>query len=210
MGIPPAAPPGVNLKNSLMPDSLQARDATDGASEAATGSGARQAGADAGFGDNPEDVRLQGNDGSTYTGQVKDGLRHGNGTREYPTGSYEGQWQDDLQHGRGKQIWTDGRTFEGQFVLGKFDGHGQMVWHTQKGLLCYDGEYKADAKHGHGRFTWGDGRAYEGQWERGDRHGRGRYTNANGQEKVGYWVHDKFEQWESEDAKTDDAKPDNN
>lgn len=195
MGVPPTAPPGVCLKAALVPGgSAPTANTTAGGDEGGGPDASRGAIASKDVG---EAQTITYDDGSTYTGQVVDGLRHGHGIRECSTGSYEGQWEADTQHGRGKQIWTDGRTFEGDFVHGKFDGYGKMVWHTQKGLLVYEGQYKADLKHGSGKFAWGDGRIYDGEWNRGMRHGRGKYTNANSQEKVGYWVEDKFDRWES-------------
>jgi len=44
-------------------------------------------------------------------------------------------------HGKGKITWTDGRSYEGDYV--------------------------DDKKHGFGTFTWSDGRKYIGMWEKG-------------------------------------------
>ena len=41
-------------------------------------------------------------------------------------------------NGKGKFVWSDGRT--------------------------YDGEYVNDKKQGHGIFTWPTGKKYDGQW----------------------------------------------
>lgn len=136
-------------------------------------------------------------DGSTYTGQVLSGKRHGQGVWQSRTGQYEGQWQGDMQHGTGHQTWSDGRVYDGQFDNGKFSGHGKMVWHTQKGLLTYEGQYQNDLKHGSGKFVWADGRTYDGAWVGGKRDGRGTYINARTERKVGYWVEDKFDRWET-------------
>lgn len=197
MGVPPTAPPGVCLKAALMPNGSPPPTSNTNPAGADDGGGPDASGGPAASKDATEAISLVYEDGSKYTGQIVEGLRHGHGVRECATGSYEGQWEADQQHGRGKQIWTDGRTFEGEFAHGKFDGQGKMVWHTQKGLLVYEGQYKADLKHGSGKFAWGDGRVYDGEWNRGMRHGRGKYTNAANQEKVGYWVEDKFDRWES-------------
>jgi len=141
-------------------------------------------------------------DGSQYMGQIVDGKRHGQGKWESKSGMYEGQWQADVQHGKGRQTWSDGRVYDGQFQNGKFAGSGRMVWETQRGLLTYEGAYQDDLKHGKGKFVWADGRTYDGYWERGKRHGRGTYTNARHEQKIGYWVDDKFEKWEdATDAK---------
>jgi len=205
MGVEPTAPPGVWAVGPVMgvdPSSASDRFKVAKKTAAADGDGPDASGG-----------RIDGSaeavvdhiyeDGSKYTGQLVDGLRHGEGARECASGSYDGQWEADKQHGTGKQLWADGRTFEGQFSQGKFDGHGRMVWNTQKGLLVYDGQYEADLKSGTGKFSWGDGRIYDGEWCRGMRHGRGTYTNASKQEKVGYWIEDKFDHW----GNSSDATP---
>lgn len=151
-------------------------------------------------------------DGSTYTGQVLNGKRCGQGTWQSRAGLYEGQWQGDMQHGTGHQTWSDGRVYDGQFDSGKFSGLGRMVWHTQKGLLTYEGQYKDDLKHGTGKFVWADGRIYDGAWYAGKRHGRGTYINTRSERKIGHWVEDKFDRWETgdnsepKDALTDDRE----
>ena len=101
------------------------------------------------------------NDGSSYTGCLRNGLRHGPGVRgpvssleikrevfRSQTEIYEGEWLEDAQHGAGKQIWNDGlgslrlsngfdecarRVYEGQYARGHFNGQGRMVWKTPKG-----------------------------------------------------------------------------
>ncbi|CAL1131851.1 unnamed protein product [Cladocopium goreaui] len=110
-------------------------------------------------------------DGSTYTGMIKDGKRHGHGVWQSKNCQYEGQWKADAQDGQGRQTWSDGRVYEGQFQNGRFSGTGKMVWHTQKGMLVYEGQYKDDLKHGQGKFVWPDGRTYDGEWSQGKRHG---------------------------------------
>jgi len=78
-------------------------------------------------------------DGSTYTGQMRGGLRDGQGVWLAPAVQYEGQWLGDLQQGKGELSWADGRAYVGQFHQGKFHGQGRMVWNTPKGLLIYEG-----------------------------------------------------------------------
>jgi hypothetical protein len=51
--------------------------------------------------------------------------------------------------GVGCYIWSDGRTFEG--------------------------EYSEDKKHGYGVYHWSDGRVYIGYWNLGKQHGIGSY-----------------------------------
>jgi len=162
-------------------------------------------GGDSAAGSTQECQIVSYDDGSSYTGLLVSGKRHGQGLWKSQTGQYEGQWKADIQHGRGRQTWSDGRVYEGQFENGKFSGTGRMVWHTQKGLLTYEGEYKDDLKQGKGKFVWADGRTYDGEWYRGMRHGRGMYMNGKCEQKIGIWANDKFERWEQAGVQVGDA-----
>jgi len=184
MGTQPQAPPGINSLVNLGEE-------VGNDTEADTAAGKSNV--------------ISCKDGSRYEGQLVNGKRHGTGVCKSPTSEYAGQWEDDCQKGQGVQRWTDGRVYEGQFVNGKFSGEGRMVWSTQKGYLVYEGQYRDDLKHGFGKFVWADGRTYEGEWCLGKRHGRGRYINARLEQKVGYWIDDKFNRWEVDNGKSDDA-----
>ena len=49
-----------------------------------------------------------------YTGEFKDGKRHGQGTLINPDGSkYIGQWKDGLPNGKGSEMWEDGTKYVG-------------------------------------------------------------------------------------------------
>jgi len=139
-------------------------------------------------------------DGSTYTGQMRGGLRDGQGVWLAPAVQYQGQWCGDLQQGQGELSWADGRAYVGQFLQGKFHGQGRMVWNTPKGLLVYEGQYVEDAKHGKGRFEWPDGGVYDGEWSHGKMWGLGWYTDPNGEKRQGEWVEDRIQRWIDEPA----------
>lgn len=80
-------------------------------------------------------------DGGEYTGWVRDGLPHGQGTLKYPSigrssafvdlllhrgnkaKMYEGEWQNGLKHGFGKLTHPDGKIEEGYWDIGQFIGH---------------------------------------------------------------------------------------
>eukprot|EP00927_Polykrikos_kofoidii_P052245 TRINITY_DN46025_c0_g1_i1.p1 TRINITY_DN46025_c0_g1~~TRINITY_DN46025_c0_g1_i1.p1 ORF type:complete len:266 (-),score=27.29 TRINITY_DN46025_c0_g1_i1:77-874(-) len=130
-------------------------------------------------------------DGSTYTGGMRGGKRHGSGSLMSAGTSYDGQWVDDIQHGFGKQMWPDGRLYTGEFSMGMFDGHGSMVWPTDAGgVMIYDGQYKNDRHHGTGTCTWSDGSTYSGQWEHGKKSGRG-FLDAGKTSFHGEWFEDQ-------------------
>lgn len=194
LGIDSLQSPGWDTKAEIS-------DSADGGGTALAIKGAIPGG-DSAAGGREEHQNVTYGDGSQYMGQIVDGKRHGQGKWESKSGMYEGQWQADVQHGKGRQTWSDGRVYDGHFQSGRFAGSGRMVWETQKGLLTYEGSYQDDLKHGKGKFVWADGRTYDGYWERGKRHGRGTYTNSRLEQKIGYWVDDKFERWEDiSDAK---------
>jgi len=142
-------------------------------------------------------------DGSTYTGQMRNGLRDGQGAWLAPAVQYEGQWRGDLQEGQGELSWADGRAYCGAFSQGKFHGQGRMVWNTPKGLLIYEGQYVEDAKHGSGKFEWPDGGVYDGEWLQGKMWGMGWYTEPNGERRQGEWVEDRIQRWIDDPATED-------
>jgi len=116
---------------------------------------------------NALDLEEEYEDGSSFKGQLVDGMRQGTGVWTSPTEQYSGQWHQDQRHGEGSQTWQDGRIYEGQFYEGRFSGQGKMEWHISHGLMVYEGQYINDQKHGHGKYIWPDGRVYDGQWVQG-------------------------------------------
>lgn len=145
--------------------------------------------------DNPATVSMSYPDGSTYTGEMSSEKRHGYGVYVLPTKTYKGEWVNDLRHGNGMQIWKDGRVYEGQYRMGRMDGHGRMEWRAESGTQVYVGQYKDDRKHGEGKFSWPDGRAYDGAWKSGLRNGTGIFISSQGQRRRGQWENDSLVKW---------------
>ena len=57
----------------------------------------------------------------TYTGEMKNGVRHGQGTYTYADGyKYVGEFKDGLKNGRGAFISPDGEKRVGEWVYGNF------------------------------------------------------------------------------------------
>jgi hypothetical protein len=71
-------------------------------------------------------------------------------------------------------------------------GKGNIRWSDGK---SYDGDYMEDKKHGKGIFEWADGRKYLGYWIKGKQNGYGVYHQASGEEKVGEWKEGKRLRW---------------
>ena len=75
-----------------------------------------------------------GNDGSLYTGDFKEGKKHGHGillikiyigSQLYPNkDKYEGLWENDKRHGKGAMVWASGEKCESEFLNDQLVGQG--------------------------------------------------------------------------------------
>jgi len=78
-------------------------------------------------------------DGRVYTGMFKDGKMSGQGILKYPNGdNYDGQWKNNLMHGYGTFNWADGSWYQGNYRNGKFNGQGTLT----KGDSQKNGNFK--------------------------------------------------------------------
>ncbi|RHX97735.1 hypothetical protein DYB38_009954 [Aphanomyces astaci] len=154
--------------------------------------------------------------GQVYEGEFWDGRMHGRGRLEWPDGVvYEGDFEYNEISGSGKYVWPDeswyegavkgGKrhghgyfqssnkitTYEGEWVDGKQDGLGRMVYDEHNGIE-YDGEWKAGVRDGHGTMKYGTGNVYEGRWANGVKCGQGTMHWFDKMEKYdGGWLDDK-------------------
>ena len=115
-----------------------------------------------------------------YTGQTKDGLRHGVGTYNFPnkTFTYTGQWENGLMHGRGTFKAFNLHTVTGNFENNEIHGHASKLY--QNGNE-YEGKFKNGEPHGQGLFkNPSTGETYQGLFVTGNRHGKGLLTNKSG------------------------------
>jgi hypothetical protein len=51
----------------------------------------------------------------------------------------------------GVYIWSDQRTFTGDWKYNKMDGEGVFIWPDMR---KYEGAYREDKKEGYGVFEW--------------------------------------------------------
>lgn len=159
------------------------------------------------------DGGLRRKDGSIYTGEWSSGFYHGFGKLQFGAGgkhgSYAGDFRFGLRHGKGVRVFGDGKRYEGdwkedtmdgvgvlecdefkyvgEFVNGKFDGHGVISWANGD---SYEGVFARGEMEGDGRYAYGDGGRYEGQWTQSKKHGRGRRVYSNGDVYDGEWLSD--------------------
>jgi hypothetical protein len=111
-------------------------------------------------------------DGSTYQGNILNGLRSGNGVYKNPNGStYDGSWQQGLPHGKGIFTASNKMVYEGDFVAGAPHGKGTLDYAAKKGLLKYSGDYFHFMEHGKGTAWYHDDTKTVGSWFKGSRHG---------------------------------------
>eukprot|EP00993_Chasmostoma_nieuportense_P001865 NODE_2708_length_1114_cov_54.650456_g2585_i0.p1 GENE.NODE_2708_length_1114_cov_54.650456_g2585_i0~~NODE_2708_length_1114_cov_54.650456_g2585_i0.p1 ORF type:complete len:342 (-),score=97.88 NODE_2708_length_1114_cov_54.650456_g2585_i0:89-1066(-) len=138
--------------------------------------------------------------GDRYTGDSKDGKRHGegiytdkngntfqgkwsndmligNGVYSGADGKYVGQWLASMKHGKGTFTWPNGDVYEGDWLEDNINGMGNFKWKNGK---VYNGQWCDGLRTGVGSLTFPDGSKYDGQWKCDQCHGKGRFTEANG------------------------------
>jgi len=128
------------------------------------------------------EVDIEWGDGRTYSGNVINGVRTGDGTYEDPDNgiSYEGEWLNNTFHGEGIYK-SPTETYEGQFRQHKYSQHGRLdlVDGTKYVGQFLDGLYEGEGEliTGSKREPLGLGGGqikYEGQFRVGAREGLGR------------------------------------
>jgi hypothetical protein len=113
-----------------------------------------------------------------YEGEVKNGLRQGNGTYTFADGKkYIGQFKEDMYFGSGTLIMPDGSRYVGQFKDDQFNGQGTYSWPDNS---RYSGQFLNGSFHGKGTYTWSDGKKFVGEWRENRKQGFGILYFANG------------------------------
>ena len=124
--------------------------------------------------------------GDTYSGDVRNGDRHGEGTYTWANGNvYTGAWVDGARTGEGTFTWSDGGVYTGAYVDGNQHGTGTYTWANGN---VYTGAWVDGARTGEGTFTWSDGDVYTGAFVDGAITGEGTFTWANGDVYTGAFV----------------------
>jgi hypothetical protein len=97
-------------------------------------------------------------DGSTYSGDWFEGMKHGRGLYVYANGDvYEGGYYNGVKHGYGAAAWSNGSRYEGNWDSGR--EHGQGKYFTATGQ-CYTGSFNQGFVDGEGMHTWADGSTF--------------------------------------------------
>ena len=97
-------------------------------------------------------------DGSTYSGDWFEGMKHGRGLYVYANGDvYEGGYYNGVKHGYGAAAWSNGSRYEGNWDSGREHGQGKYLTATGQ---CYTGTFKEGFVDGEGMHTWADGSTF--------------------------------------------------
>ncbi|XP_069762241.1 radial spoke head 10 homolog B isoform X3 [Narcine bancroftii] len=117
-------------------------------------------------------------DGSTYVGDVKNGIRHGQGvfTSADQSISYTGEWYHSKRHGKGTIYYNEEGSswYQGDWVNNVREGWGMRRYMSGN---IYEGQWKNCTRHGEGTMSWiSTNEEYTGQWENGIQHGFGIHT----------------------------------
>jgi hypothetical protein len=150
--------------------------------------------------------------GQKFSGEFKDGMRHGKGVFLLPGGrklvgvwedneiregtytdfdgtTYTGQWQFRERNGQGTMTWPDGRKYVGEFKSGQRHGKGTMVYPDGR---TYVGDFQWGERTGSGTMTYPDGRKYIGEFKDGERTGQGTLIMPDGKKLVGEFKNGEF------------------
>lgn len=153
-------------------------------------------------------ILLVWSEGTTYQGELKNGLFHGKGLLKHAEGYqiegffkegkvdgfakfrnehivFEGQWLNSAPEGTGKEILYGVYEYEGNFNQGRKSGQGIM---RMAGKGCYQGQFKDNLFHGEGKFAWENGRKFEGTWVSNKMHGKGKTTWPDGRKYLGKYA----------------------
>lgn len=76
-------------------------------------------------------------------------------------GTYTGPLKDGLAHGEGRWVHPDGRAYVGNFINGRIEGYGTMIFPRGE---RYVGFLKDGKAHGEGTMIHPDGRTASGIW----------------------------------------------
>lgn len=112
------------------------------------------------------DAVIKFDNGDSYKGQIKDGLREGKGYTVFANGDqYEGDYRRDRRDGKGTMLSRDGAEYTGDWKDDNHDGSGTMLYALGG---RYDGVWKAGKFSGKGALTYaGSGRRLEADFEDG-------------------------------------------
>jgi hypothetical protein len=155
-------------------------------------------------------VKERFKDGAIYTGQTKNGQRHGRGKFCYADGGiYDGDWKQGQMDGFGKLFYPNEKlAYEGQWRNNAFYGQGSVFNEEpvpiqfsfdysnfdflQEHWERYDGNFVDDCKQGFGTLYLINGEKFVGSFLKDEIHGSGEFYKLNGEVVKGAWQNNKL------------------
>lgn len=111
---------------------------------------------------------LMYHDGGSYSGNLKEGKRHGDGSMKFSNfDTYVGNWNEGDMEGFGEYRFYDLDTdkyhgvYKGLFHQNLFDGYGELETRQE----TYRGFWKENMRNGEGVCVFQDGSCLHGLWE---------------------------------------------
>jgi len=117
-----------------------------------------------------EDQQLNWDDGTSYVGEVEDGMPEGFGTMTFANGDsmygifVNGVINDDTAH----YDFADGGAYDGPMINGKFFGLGTRTFGGDYEGHSYTGNFENGNFNGEGTYFFPDGSTNEGQFKDGE------------------------------------------
>lgn len=104
---------------------------------------------------------------------------------------YNGFVVNGVYEGHGEMTYTNGKTYEGEWKLGKRNGYG--VLKSKNNTVEYEGQWKEDKRHGHGTTYYFLGGKHVGEYANDIPYGKGiSYSSySDGDSTVAVW-HSKY------------------
>lgn len=122
----------------------------------------------------------------SYTGDVWDGIPHGQGEARMKLGEhYVGEWKNGRRDGFGTCTYYDGTVYKGKWKNGKRNGYGRCEIATTRDI--YHGKWVGDVRCGKGKCEFANGHVFDGEWKNNVPHGNGVLTKEDGIQVVGQW-----------------------
>jgi hypothetical protein len=115
------------------------------------------------------------------------GCKTGRGVWQDPDATYEGDFVLGKYEGKGIMTYLSGNRHEGSYRAGKRDGDGKYFFSTG---TVYDGNFENNNFNGIGKLKYKTGETFEGEFVDDERNGTGIGTWPNGDKYDGTWISD--------------------
>lgn len=106
---------------------------------------------------------------------------------------YTGEFKNGLRHGRGHMKYANGREYHGEWIADQRQGYGEQTWKDNPKYISYQGYWTQNLPNGTGRLTFRSGQIYNGGFKDGRYQGVGWIVYPNGDMQHGNYVQNKRE-----------------